>query len=223
MGNIRGRTEGQATQGVSLAAQEEKIRAWAALNDYSLVGREVDAGISGGRADNRPALQRALDHVKASKAALVVYSLSRLARSTMDAIAISRALEKAGADLVSLTERIDTTSASGKMVFRMMAVLAEFERDQISERTRLGMAHLKRQGRRVGKVPFGSNLSVDGKWLEPNRAERGAVELIKSLRRDGLSLRQIAKSLDERGIRPKTAQRWHSQVLHRILSRIETA
>jgi DNA invertase Pin-like site-specific DNA recombinase len=61
------------------------------------------------------------------KAALIVYSLSRLARSTKDAIAISERLAKNGADLVSLSERIDTTTAAGKIVFRMLAVLAEFE------------------------------------------------------------------------------------------------
>lgn len=216
-------TEGQAVHGVSLAAQEEKIGAWANLNNYTVVGRHVDAGISGGRADNRPGLQKALEQAKVAKAALVVYSLSRLARSTMDAIAISQALEKAGADLVSLTERIDTTSASGKMVFRMMAVLAEFERDQISERTRMGMAHLKRQGRWIGRVPYGSTLSADGKWLEPNEAERKVVEQIRVLRQGGQSLRQIARTLERKGIKPKSASRWHPQVVHRLLGRLEAA
>ena len=100
-----------------------------------LVAVHVDAGLSGAKAHNRPALQAALTDACKHKAALVVYSLSRLARSTKDAIAISERLHKAGADLVSLSEKIDTTSAAGKMVFRMLAVLAEFERDIISERT----------------------------------------------------------------------------------------
>ena len=52
--------------------------------------------------------------------------------------AIAERLDKAGADLVSLSEKIDTTSATGKMVFRLLAVLAEFERDLVSERTRAG-------------------------------------------------------------------------------------
>src|SRR5438445_303625 len=128
-------TELQAHEGVSLEVQQTRIRGWCEVNGYTLAGVHIDAGLSGSRADNRPALQAALGEACRTKAALVVYSLSRLARSTKDAIAISERLAKSGADLVSLSERIDTTSASGKMIFRMLAVLAEFERDQISERT----------------------------------------------------------------------------------------
>lgn len=88
---------------------------------------------------------------------LVVYSLSRLARSTTDAIAISERLAKSGADLVSLSEWIDTTSASGKMVFRMLAVLAESERDLVSERTKTAMAHLRRK---KNVLAVGSHLAL---------------------------------------------------------------
>src|SRR6185295_927090 len=108
------------------------------------------------KADNRPALQAALEAACRGKAALVVYSLSRLARSTRDAIGMSERLHKAGADLVSLSERIDTTTAAGKMVFRMLAVLAEFERDQIAERTKGALSHMRNQGKRIsGKIPYG--------------------------------------------------------------------
>jgi site-specific DNA recombinase len=72
---------------------------------------------------------------------LVVYSLSRLTRSTTDMLHVSELMEQRGVDLVSLTEKIDTISidtisAAGKMVFRMLSVLNEFERDLVSERTR---------------------------------------------------------------------------------------
>jgi DNA invertase Pin-like site-specific DNA recombinase len=90
-------------------------------------------GLSGTKAD-RPGLAAALSAVCKGDA-LVVYSLSRLARSTAHTLQVSDYLEWVGADLVSLSEKIDTTSASGKMVFRLLAVLAEFERDLISERT----------------------------------------------------------------------------------------
>ena len=81
----------------------------------------VDRGLSGGRCDNRPALKEALKAVCRGDS-LVVYSLSRLARSTRDTLMIAETLERKGADLVSLSERIDTTSSTGKMVFRMLAV-----------------------------------------------------------------------------------------------------
>src|SRR5262245_30722599 len=114
IGYCRVSTTEQAQDGISLAAQQAKIAAWCMAHDYQLVACHEDAGLSGSRADNRPALQNALRDVCQRKAALVVYSLSRLTRSTKDTIAISERLEKSGADLVSLSERIDTTSASGK-------------------------------------------------------------------------------------------------------------
>src|SRR5690349_10651862 len=110
---VRVSTTIQALEGVSLDAQEAKARAWAITNGYGVGDVFSDAGISGKRAANRPGLQSALRQVCAARGnVLVVYSLSRLARSTKDAISIAERLDKAGADLVSLTERIDTTSAA---------------------------------------------------------------------------------------------------------------
>jgi DNA invertase Pin-like site-specific DNA recombinase len=155
IGYARVSTDTQATDGISLEAQQGKIRLWSEANGYILVGLYIDAGLSGCRSDNRPGLQDALTSACKYKAALIVYSLSRLARSTKDAIVISERLAKNGADLVSLSERIDTTTAAGKMVFRMLAVLAEFERDQVAERTKGALSHLRSQGKRIsGRIPF---------------------------------------------------------------------
>ncbi len=118
IGYIRVSTPGQANNGVSLEGQRERITAWCEMYGYVLDAVHVDAGISGKRADNRDGLQKALKAVcKRRGQAIVVYSLSRLARSTQDCLAIAEKLRKAGADLVSLSEKIDTTTAAGKMVF----------------------------------------------------------------------------------------------------------
>jgi DNA invertase Pin-like site-specific DNA recombinase len=103
-------------------------------------------------------------------------------------MAIAERLEKADADLVSLSERIDTTTAAGRMVFRLLASLAEFERDQVSERTKMALAHKKRRGERVGRVPLGFELAADGKTLVPVAAELAVVKLVVELRAGGLSL-----------------------------------
>lgn len=220
IGYCRVSTELQAQEGVSLEAQQAKIRTWCELNGYTLISLHVDAGLSGGRSDNRPGLQQALADVCTQKGALIVYSLSRLARSTKDAIAISERLAKHGADLVSLSERIDTTSASGKMIFRMLAVLAEFERDQISERTKAAMAHLRRQGRRVSRhIPYGFTLSDDGSTLTPHPAEQHGLARIRALRLEGLSLRQIAAALTRSKIPTKTGRSWTAKVIHSLLHR----
>jgi DNA invertase Pin-like site-specific DNA recombinase len=220
IGYCRVSTELQAQEGVSLEAQQAKIRTWCELNGYTLISLHVDAGLSGGRSDNRPGLQQALADVCTQKGALIVYSLSRLARSTKDAIAISERLAKHGADLVSLSERIDTTSASGKMIFRMLAVLAEFERDQISERTKGAMAHLRRQGRRVSRhIPYGFTLNDDGTTLAPHPAEQHGLARIRALRLEGLSLRQIAAALTRSKILTKTGRAWTAKVIHSLLHR----
>ena len=150
IGYIRVSTATQADNGVSLDAQKDKIKAWCKANGYRLDTVFSDRGMSAKRADNRPQLQKALNEVcKSRKAALVVYSLSRLARSTKDAIGIAERLDKCGADLASINEMIDTTSSMGRFFFRTMASLGELERDQVSERTRDALAYKKAKGERI--------------------------------------------------------------------------
>ena len=220
VGYARVSTDGQVTDGVSLEAQQARIRAWCEANDYSLMGVHIDAGLSGSRSDNRPALQASLNAACKNKAALIVYSLSRLARSTKDAIVISERLAKNGADLVSLSERIDTTTAAGKMVFRMLAVLAEFERDQVAERTRGALAHLRNKGKRIsGKIPYGYDLALDGVSLMSNPKEQSGLQLIQRLRAKGLGRRRIAAQLTRRGIPTKSGSSWSPQTVASILRR----
>jgi len=220
VGYVRVSTTEQAEEGLSLDAQRSKIEAWCHVNDMTLRDLYVDAGISGTRADNRPQLQAALDAVTVSQDALVVYSLSRLARSTKDTLMISEQLQKAGADLVSLSEKIDTTSAAGKMVFRMLAVLNEFERDLVSERTTAALAHRKSQGQRTGKIPFGFDLAEDGATLLENPNEQATIVRILRLRDSGSSLRQIACQLNDLGVPTKEGSgSWRHTTVHRILNR----
>ena len=148
----------------------------------------------------------------------MVYSLSRLARSTKDTREIADRLAGTGADLVSLSERIDTTTASGKMVFRMLAVLAEFERDQVSERTRFAMAHKKGNGERVGSVPYGFRLADDGVHLEGLQDEQGAISLARKLRAGGMALRSIAAQLTAAGFQPRNGRNWHPQTVRNLVA-----
>lgn len=216
---IRVSTQDQATEGVSLEAQLAKLQSWATLNDAEVIGTFEDAGISGARSD-RPGLAAAMDTACRHKAALVVYSLSRLSRSTSDTIALAAKLDKSGAELVSLSEKIDTSSASGKMIFRLMSVLNEFERDQIAERTSNALAHKKSKGELVGSVPFGYTLAADGITLEENPSQQEALALIAKLRAKGLSLRQIAQELSQLGVpTAKGNSKWTHTAVNRIVAR----
>ena len=216
IGYIRVSTEQQAEEGVSLAAQKAKIAAWCEVNEYELANVYVDSGISGKSVDKRQGLRDALAAVKKG-GVLVVYSLSRLARSTKDTLAISEQLDKAGADLVSLSEKIDTTGAAGKMMFRMLAVLAEFERDVIAERTKSAMNHKKSVGDVYSPTPFGFK-AIDGK-LQQVESEALVVSEILAMRNEGTTLSAIADSLNNRGIEGKRGGKWFPSTVRYLIQR----
>lgn len=211
---IRVSTTEQASDGVSLEMQRAKAHAWAELNDAELLEVIADEGLSA-KSLNRPGLHRALDLAKRNRAALVVFSLSRLSRSTRDTLHLVAELEKSGCELVSLSERIDTGSAGGRMVFRMMAVLAEFEREQLAERTKSAMQHMKAQGRVVGQVPHG--FSRDGEMLVLNPDEQRVLELVKSLRAKGYTLRAIADELAALGVFNRAGRTFNPKSIRSIL------
>src|SRR5215468_1619732 len=100
---------------------------------------------SGGRWD-RPCLQNILRGIKAGDV-LVVWKLDRLTRSLSDLLQILKKLEEIGAGFRSLTEAIDTTTAIGKMLMQVLGSFAEFEREMIRERTKLGLVRARLEGR----------------------------------------------------------------------------
>jgi len=216
IGYIRVSTQGQADDGVSLEAQKERIEAWCMVNDYELVDVFVDAGISGKAIDNREGFQAAMSNI-GNDMALVAYSMSRLSRSTKDMLVIADRLEKRGADLVSLTEKIDTTTAAGKMVFRMLAVLNEFERDQVSERTRAALAHKRQKQERIGTVPYGYQVAENGKTLVKEAQEQSILADIRQLRATGYTLREIAEQLNRDGVLTRRGSQWKHQYIHNLL------
>lgn len=221
IGYIRVSTEQQATEGVSLEAQRAKIEAWCAANGYELAAVFVDAGVSGKRMDTRKELQKALASLKKGSA-LVAYSLSRLARSTKDAIAIGDLVAKRKADLVSLSEQIDTTTAAGNMMFQMLAVLAEFERNLTAERTKTALQHKKAAGQKYcNQTPYGFE-SIEGRLVQVQQ-EASVVAEIQKARATGQTFQAIADNLNERGIPTKTGKQWQSATVFYLCKRTSIA
>lgn len=217
VGYIRVSTIGQAVDGVSLDAQRARIQAWALVNDSDLIHIYSDEGISGIRG-NRPELLQALNYVVHNKATLIVYSLSRLSRSTRDTLEIAEKLDKAEANLVSLSEKIDTTTASGKMVFRMLAVLNEFERDQISDRTKTALSYKKSNKEKTGGIcPYGYD-EKDGRLIV-NQREQVIIIQIHKLHSMGMNYSNIAKELNNQQCRTKTGTVWYPQTVKNIIMR----
>jgi DNA invertase Pin-like site-specific DNA recombinase len=200
-GYCRVSTTEQQDEGVSLLHQQERIGAWAKANGHELAGIYVEAR-SGGRADNRPEFKRAMGVACREGGILVVYSLSRFSRS--------------------VRESLDTANAVGKMFFRLMSVLAEFERDQLRERTTNAMSHLRQQNRRISnKIPLGYDLAADGSTLVPNEREQAVISTIVARRSGGMTLWAVARSMEAEGIPTKMGGKWSPNTVLAILRRHE--
>ncbi len=219
---VRVSTAGQADEGVSLEVQAARIADTCRARGWRLdpADRFADEGVSGKRADNRPGLQNALVRAVEQKAVLCFYSLSRLGRSVRDLNDIADRLREGGAGLASVTEPIDTTTPIGSLFFQILAALAQFEREQISERTRAALAYKIERGERAGQIPYGSRLAKDGVRLEAEPAEANLVELIGELAAEGKSLREIANELNYRGYPTKRGGRhWARSTVRRLIGR----
>ncbi|MCX2696484.1 recombinase family protein [Ochrobactrum chromiisoli] len=118
-----------------------------------------DHGVSG-KSFDRQGLDAALAKLKKGDM-LVVWRLDRLGRSLSKLIEFMESLGHRGVEFRSLSENIDTSSSGGRLLFHMMAALAEFERSLISERTRAGMQAAKLQGRHLGRPPSLTTSQVD--------------------------------------------------------------
>ena len=132
---------------VSTAEQNED-RQIRALEKYKIEKWFIEK-ISGKNA-NRPKLQEMLDFVREGDV-VYVHDLSRMARSTLDLLKISKLLKEKGVNLVSNKEAVDTTTPAGKLMFTMVGAIAEFERDVILERQREGIALAKENGKYKGR------------------------------------------------------------------------
>jgi DNA invertase Pin-like site-specific DNA recombinase len=105
-----------------------------------------------GKSTDRPELEQCRKALRAGDT-LVVWRLDRLGRSLPDLVQIVAELEQQGVAFESLTEKIETSSAAGKLVFHVFAALAEFERNLIRERTHAGLAAARARGRKGGRKP----------------------------------------------------------------------
>jgi len=128
-----------------------------------------DHGISG-TVTTRKGLDEVLNDLKAGDT-FVVWKLDRLGRSTIHLLLLLDDLRKREVDFVSLTQGIDTTTSVGRMVYGQLAVFAEFEREQIRERTKAGMAAAKR-ARQTRRPPSQAILNANRPCRPPDRDRR---------------------------------------------------
>ena len=154
------------------------LREYATARGFEIVSEYVDV-ISGSK-DSRPELARLMaDAAKRRLDAVAVWKFDRFARSTRHLVTALEQFNALGVDFISLSESIDTSTPMGKMVFTVLAAVAELELSLIRERVVMGLQRAKAQGKRLGR-PRGSAQDA---------------EIIKQLKSEGLSVRQIAQAL----------------------------
>jgi site-specific DNA recombinase len=225
VGYIRVSTEQQSNEGVSMEAQRIKLAAHCTAQDIQLLEIIADEGVSAKSLD-RPGLQRALKMLRNGQAdALVVVKLDRLTRSVKDLGFLCENYFSDGRpwSLLSVTDSIDTRSASGKLILNVLTSVAQWEREAISDRTREAMQHLKSQGVVLGAAPYGwkhtEELDAGGRRkLVENPAEQAGIKRVCELYEQDLYIWQICEMLDAEKV-PIRGTAWHRRTVYRILHR----
>jgi len=220
IGYIRVSTADQADSGLSLAHQEAKIKAYAEALDINLVAIVSDAGFSA-KTLNRPGMAEVTNQIKnKSVDAVVILKLDRLTRSVKDLGTMTALFEKTGVALVSVQDSINTSTAAGRLVLNVLGSVAQWESEAIGERTKAAMSVKKSAGQLVGSVPYGFNLADDGITLVANETEQKTLEVIRELRKNGVSFNKIARELEQRGIATKKGGKWAAQTISNLCQQV---
>jgi site-specific DNA recombinase len=211
IGYIRVSTEKQADFGVSLEAQEAKIRAMAVVQGAALAEVIIDAGESA-KSLNRPGMERLLALVDAGAVNVVIIAkLDRLTRSVKDLAELLERFTRRGVSLVSVAESLDTGTAAGRLVLNIMTAVSQWEREAIGERTRDAMSHKRAKGERVGTIRFGFRMAEDGTRLEEDPSEQDVLARIRQLKAAGRTTREIADELNRQGFTTRRGTAWRFQ------------
>jgi site-specific DNA recombinase len=223
VGYVRVSTQEQAEQGISLDAQEARIRAYATMRGLELVDVIVDPGVSAGKytLEQREGGKRVLAAVRSRTVRHVIaLKLDRLFRNTIDCLTTVQAWDKAGVSchLIDMGgASIDTASAMGRMFLTMAAGFAEMERNLTAERTTAALSRKREKGERVGQVGYGWQVAPDGVYLIEHAPEQAVIATVRELRASGLSFRSIAGELNRLSLVNRAGGRFlHTQIV-RIL------
>jgi DNA invertase Pin-like site-specific DNA recombinase len=165
---VRVSTDEQAAEGFSIEGQAEKLRAYATLHDLGPVTVIEDPGWSGKNMD-RPGLQQVLDMVtQGHVTSVLVWRLDRLSRNLGDLILLAETFGEAGVVLHSFCERIDLSSATGRMFYNVLGSFAQFYREQLAENVKMGMAQAVREGKWINRPKTGYDM-VNGELVPTAR------------------------------------------------------
>lgn len=209
---VRVSTDFQFEEGYSIEAQEQKLKQWCEIKDYTNYRVYQDGGWSGSNLE-RPAMKQLISDIKDHKVKrVVVYKLDRLSRSQKDTLYLLEELFiPNNVEFYSMNENFDTSTPYGKAMIGILSVFAQLERENIRERTRMGMYERVKDGYWMGGAgtPFGYDYDANLDILVPNKHAED-VKNIYHLYLQGYSTTQLARMF------PVASDRHITQILDRI-------
>jgi DNA invertase Pin-like site-specific DNA recombinase len=201
-----------------MEAQRARIAAYCTAQGWNLVDVFVDAGVSGKSLD-RPALKAALASLRAGRV-LVALKLDRLTRTARDLDELTARVHENGGEWATVEGSYDTGSAMGRFMLRVVADIAQMEREVTAERTSAALQTKKGRRERLGTTPLGYQTieTPDGRRVVLDAKEQSTVELARSLFDAGKSYRAIAADLAAAGCQTKRGGRWAPQTVRNLVN-----
>lgn len=211
---IRVSTEDQAREGFSLGEQEEKLRQLCKYNGFEIFKVYKDAGISAKDMKNRPAFQTMLEDMKNGLINYIVaYKLDRVTRSVRDLEVLISTLEKYHCYLICDRDDVNTSTANGKMVARLLMSVSQNEIERTSERTKVGLAGAIKSGHIPSKAPLG--YKHENKKLVIDYSTKDIIVKIFDLYYNGYSYQKISNFFNEEKVLGKA--NWRDSTIVGIL------
>ena len=193
---MRVSTEDQAREGFSLQEQRERLESFCKFKGYEIIDYYEDAGISAKTGNYRPEFERLKNDIKAKKVnTIVALKLDRITRSIYDWENLMTFLDENDAYLDCVNDEINTTSANGKMISRLLMSVSQNEIERTSERTKIGMAGAIKQGHIPHVAPLG--YKHENKKLVIDYTTKDIVIRIFDLYYNGMSYKKISNLLNK--------------------------
>ncbi len=211
---MRVSTEDQAREGFSLPEQKERLESFCKFKGYEIVDYYEDAGISAKTGNHRPEFERLKNDIKAKKInTIVALKLDRITRSIYDWENLMTFLDENNAYLDCVNDEINTTSANGKMISRLLMSVSQNEIERTSERTKVGLAGAIKCGHIPHIAPLG--YKHEDKRLVIDYSTKDIVIRIFDLYYNGYSYQKISNLFNEEKVLGK--DNWRDSTIVTIL------
>ena len=211
---MRVSTEDQAREGFSLPEQKERLESFCKFKGYEIIDYYQDAGISAKTGNHRPEFERLKDDIKTKRInTIVALKLDRITRSIYDWENLMTFLDENDAYLDCVNDEINTTSANGKMISRLLMSVSQNEIERTSERTKVGLAGAIKCGHIPHIAPLG--YKHEDKKLVIDYATKDVIVRIFDLYYNGYSYQKISNLFNEEKVLEK--DNWRDSTIQNIL------